>query len=148
MVMVKVVEFKGKQEPHYDPDESGELWWCNNHRRRATHILTYSDGHKAHHCDPKLGGIMLPCSCVVTPEAEESGEKPEPCGIDPAQHDVIMATLENVLRVQQSHDQQVSTLISLIGEMQAHIRDLEHSVAQLKKPKKPAILNSVGGRAN
>lgn len=61
---------------------------------------------------------------------------------------VIMATLENMMAVQQGHDQQISTLISLIGEMQAHIRDLEHDVAELKKPKKPAILNSVGGRAN
>jgi hypothetical protein len=53
-----------------------------------------------------------------------------------------------MMAVQQGHDQQISTLISLIGEMQAHIRDLEHDVAELKKPKKPAILNSVGGRAN
>lgn len=61
---------------------------------------------------------------------------------------VIIATLENMMAVQQGHDQQVSTLIALIGEMQAHIRDLEHDVAELKKPKKPVILNSIGKRAN
>jgi hypothetical protein len=47
-------------------DESGELWWCNMHGRRATHIVKkpgYScDGN--HHCDPKLGGITMWCDCV------------------------------------------------------------------------------------
>lgn len=80
---------------------------------------------------------------------EFKGKKPESGFVElPDERVVIMATLENVMKAQQGHDQQISTLISLIGEMQAHIRDLEHAVAQLKKPKKPAILNSVGGRAN
>lgn len=43
------------------------LWWCNTHRREATHIhrKTYGDTVEIRHCcDPKLGGIMIPCLCV------------------------------------------------------------------------------------
>ncbi len=40
------------------PEE--ELWWCNHHRRRATHI----GPHGNHCCDPKLGSIMIPCNTV------------------------------------------------------------------------------------
>lgn len=50
----------------YVKDTSGEVWWCNAHQRPATHI-----GRKPgfaidrkHHCDPQLGGIMIPCDCV------------------------------------------------------------------------------------
>ena len=48
----------------YEQDQSGRLWWCNSHQRKATHILTYDDGRKAHHCDPSVGGILRPCFCV------------------------------------------------------------------------------------
>lgn len=52
-----------------------ELWWCNSHQRRATYVLIKKydyqiwlpDGPREtidHCCDPKLGGILLPCSCV------------------------------------------------------------------------------------
>lgn len=59
----------------YREDKSGEFWWCNSHRRSATHILKYDDGREAHHCDPRLGGIMLPCVCVnLTHEVEVVGE--------------------------------------------------------------------------
>lgn len=43
----------------YKKDDSGKLWWCNSHRRRATHI--FKDRHC---CNPNLGGIMIPCQCV------------------------------------------------------------------------------------
>jgi hypothetical protein len=51
-------------KPTYEKDESGEVWWCNIHNRRASHIFTYIGGKRVHHCDPKLGGIMIPCECV------------------------------------------------------------------------------------
>ena len=37
------------------------LFWCNSHQRKATHINMYNHTMV---CDPKLGGIMLPCSVV------------------------------------------------------------------------------------
>ncbi len=44
------------------------LFWCNTHRRKATHIhrKTQRDGRvfEEHVCDPRLGGIMLSCRCV------------------------------------------------------------------------------------
>ena len=44
----------------YTLANKNELWWCNIHRRQATYVRneTY------HCCDPKLGGIMIPCNCV------------------------------------------------------------------------------------
>lgn len=49
----------------YRLDESGELWWCNSHRRRATHIRYSSGTSRAEHCcDPKRGKILLPCFAV------------------------------------------------------------------------------------
>jgi hypothetical protein len=41
--------------PVSDPQE--ELWWCNTHGRRATAV----DSRGRHCCDPRLGGILLPC---------------------------------------------------------------------------------------
>ena len=35
-------------------------FWCKSHRREATHIGR--DGRRE--CDPKLGGILLPCDVV------------------------------------------------------------------------------------
>lgn len=58
----------------YKPDESGELWWCNSHARRATFLTTRyvdSPNNWMHVCDPKLGGILLPCQTVnLTKEVE------------------------------------------------------------------------------
>lgn len=36
------------------------VWWCNSHGREATH----KDRRGRKCCDPKLGGIMLPCEVV------------------------------------------------------------------------------------
>jgi hypothetical protein len=48
-------------------DTSGELWWCNTHKRRATHICVRHTAKgefidRKHECTG--GGIMLPCQCV------------------------------------------------------------------------------------
>lgn len=42
-------------------EESEQFWWCNVHKRRATYFY---DSIVYVRCDPKLGGIMLPCQCV------------------------------------------------------------------------------------
>ena len=65
----------------YSPNE---LWWCNVHQRRAEYIKIKSqhirdDTHQIdidHCCDPKLGGIMIPCKCLnLTGEVEiENGK--------------------------------------------------------------------------
>jgi hypothetical protein len=62
----------------------------------------------------------------------------------------IMGTLAAVMDMQAAHEQQMKLAINIIGELQAHVRDLEHDVARLKKAeaKKPVILNSQGARAN
>lgn len=67
-----------------------------------------------------------------------------------AERDAIMGTLSNVMDMQKSFEDQMKLAIGIIGELQAHVRDLEHDVARLKKelPKKPAILNAQGARAN
>ena len=51
---------KHVQYPRY----VGDPWWCTVHNREATHMFVNMDGEARHHCDPDLGGIMLPCSCV------------------------------------------------------------------------------------
>lgn len=43
------------------PDPDG-MWWCNAHKREATHVR---NGRPC--CDPKLGGILLPCMVVFVP---------------------------------------------------------------------------------
>lgn len=37
-------------------------WWCRIHKREADHLML-TPYQKRVHCDPKLGGIMLPCEC-------------------------------------------------------------------------------------
>jgi len=55
----------------YFKDESGRLWWCNSHGRKADFICVRYPGDKHHCCDPQLGGILLPCYCVdLTDEIE------------------------------------------------------------------------------
>ena len=56
----------------YAEAQDEETWWCNSHQRRATHMYFHA-GHNGvfHCCDPKLGGIMLPCRSVnLTGEVE------------------------------------------------------------------------------
>lgn len=67
-----------------------------------------------------------------------------------AERDAVMATLANMLAAQQQFEDQMKLAIGIIGELQAHVRDLEHEVARLKKAeaKKPVILNAQGARAN
>lgn len=67
-----------------------------------------------------------------------------------AERDAIMMTLSNVMDLQRSFEDQMKLAIGIIGELQAHVRDLEHDVARLKadKAKKPVILNAHGARAN
>lgn len=67
-----------------------------------------------------------------------------------AERDAIMATLSNVLDMQKSFENQMKLAIGIIGELQAHVRDLEHDVARMKKErtKTPVILNAQGARAN
>lgn len=67
-----------------------------------------------------------------------------------AERDAIMATLSNVMDLQHSFEDQMKLAIGIIGELQAHVRDLEHKVARLEKAraKTPAILNAQGARAN
>ena len=47
-----------KHEVYSPEPESG--FYCRSHRRPATH----RNIHGAYKCDPKLGGIMLPCEVV------------------------------------------------------------------------------------
>lgn len=35
----------------------GATYWCDTHNRKATHINSLVEPC----CDPKLGGIMMPC---------------------------------------------------------------------------------------
>lgn len=46
---------------NYEELPAHKLIWCNTHQRRATHCHKYT---LTHCCNPALGGIMLPCSCV------------------------------------------------------------------------------------
>lgn len=41
------------------------LIWCNTHNRKATHLREEIGPDRGKPCcDPKLGGIMMPCACV------------------------------------------------------------------------------------
>lgn len=73
--------------------------------------------------------------------------KPEEAA-PPTERDVIIQTLENVMDVQERLEKGMKLAVQVIAELQSHVRDLEHDVAQLKKPKRPVILNSMGARAN
>jgi len=47
-------------------------WWCNSHKRPATHVRIKDDGSSPERvCDPNLGGILLPCDCVRIENREE-----------------------------------------------------------------------------
>ena len=45
---------------------SNGFWWCNSHKRKATHL----DKNGRIRCDPKLGGITLPCFVVFLDDIE------------------------------------------------------------------------------
>lgn len=51
---------------HYFPRLDETIMWCNTHQRKATYIVRYKQRASIieSHCDPSLGGIMLPCRCV------------------------------------------------------------------------------------
>jgi hypothetical protein len=63
-------------EPKYYLDRSGEAWWCSSHNRPADWILEKADNSLHHVCDPRLGGIMLPCfTRAMSAEGAEKEEK-------------------------------------------------------------------------
>ena len=66
------------------------------------------------------------------------------------EREFIMATLANVMDFQEKLERGMKMDSAVIAELQGHVRDLEHDMAELKKrlPKKPAILNAQGARAN
>lgn len=54
------------QQAIYTRDDSGK-WFCRSHQREATHVA--ENGSRSWRCcDPKLGGIMIPCD--VTEKAD------------------------------------------------------------------------------
>lgn len=68
----------------------------------------------------------------------------------PDERAAIMGTIDNLMNMNEVREQQMTTLIAVIGELQSHVRDLQHDVTRLKakEAKKPAILNAQGARAN
>ena len=51
-----------------------QLWWCNSHNRRATHMCHNSWNGSRVTCPPRSSGIMIPCECVdVTNDLEIEG---------------------------------------------------------------------------
>lgn len=66
-------------EIEYVLADEKSLAWCNAHERRATHI--FLDNRSTPNtarlcCDPKLGGIMIPCRCVDLTGIAEIEELP------------------------------------------------------------------------
>jgi len=55
-----------KAEKNGDCVNLSRKYWCNTHQREATHITI--NGKLC--CDPKLGGILLPCSVVILEDVE------------------------------------------------------------------------------
>lgn len=49
---------------HYEKRNDSKLIWCNSHRRKATHLWVKDGFPRSPHCDPNLGGILLPCFTV------------------------------------------------------------------------------------
>ncbi len=46
-------------------------WWCQSHSRPATHLVErgWRSGERC--CNPRLGGIMIPCFAVFAPMTVE-----------------------------------------------------------------------------
>lgn len=41
-----------------------ERWRCTIHDREATYVRSFNNGRQPERCcNPRLGGIMLPCRC-------------------------------------------------------------------------------------
>ena len=57
-------EADGPQKPYYKTN-TGSLPWCATHRRFATHLLVREGMEDEPHCDPKLGGITMPCITTI-----------------------------------------------------------------------------------
>lgn len=70
--------------------------------------------------------------------------------ISQGEREVIMQTLANVMEFQESLEKGMQLATRVIGELQSPVRDLERKVDRLEKaqPKKPAIFNAQGARAN
>lgn len=71
------------REHGYWTDDSKETWYCEHHRRQATFLFQNPTADPIlnppqHHCDPDLGGITLPCSCIKLdrPLITKDGIKP------------------------------------------------------------------------
>jgi len=47
------------------------LLWCNSHGRRANHV----DRHGKPRCNPKLGGLAIPCLVVDLTDIAEIDEE-------------------------------------------------------------------------
>lgn len=84
----------------------------------------------------------------ILPFLPKAESEVEPISAD--DREIIMQTLSNVMDFQEKLEAGMKFASKIIAELQSHVRDLEHDVAQLKKnqPKKPVILNSQGARAN
>jgi hypothetical protein len=84
---------------------------------------------------------------IIPFEPKQEAVEPVMSGDD---REVIMQTLANVIDFQEKLEKGMQLASRVIAELQSHVRDLEREVAQLKKalPKKPAILNAQGARAN
>lgn len=53
--------------PAYIPLPKPYQFYCLSHRRDATHLLLRRGMCPSYNCDPKKGGILLPCECVDKP---------------------------------------------------------------------------------
>lgn len=49
--------------------ETEGRWWCKSHQRYATHFKKNGDRC----CDPKLGGITLPCYAEPMKKCQREG---------------------------------------------------------------------------
>jgi len=54
-----------KKLPRYERLPKHLFWWCNIHQRQATHNLIRQGIPFSPCCNPKLSGIMMPCSADV-----------------------------------------------------------------------------------
>jgi hypothetical protein len=91
-----------------------------------------------------------PTGGVIPFQPRSGSEMDDVEAIARAERDAVMATLSNMLASQQQFEGQMKLAIDIIGELQSHVRDLEHDVARLMKErgKTPVILNAQGARAN
>jgi hypothetical protein len=72
------------------------------------------------------------------------------CAEPSNESEMILQTLANVMDFQEKLEKGMKLASAVITEMQEHVRVLERDVTELQKrlPKKPAIYNAQGSRAN